>query len=331
MAGIDPNDVIQRYADVLEDAPNHPAIRDEAELPHPKEVVKRVILHLVKNAKPDADLSSLRVAIFSLADFQTLTAAEKHAIKIFEGGAEDDLDELSAASGAYTAILKRAEAEREQLAEELDAIQHRQFTIDLIELSRWPTMAAPWSTTGKGETWVWGDFFVLFQTNPKVLGEVLSKVLKMDEMKNLALSYPYAATVFYRLDKSPHGASSRPVLSVGLEAVDYEKVQGVSRQAKSDPELRKPVIGLFNAGVRMNFGRYGGDLRADLVREVLFEQIERHLPVTGKPRLIGTIDDAHGHPDTGLPAKRKAGSVWPYVLFGGAILAGLVLFGWVRT
>ena len=37
----------------------------------------------------------------------------------------------------------------------------------LLELTKWPNLPAPWSSVDSGETWVWGDFFLIFQKKPK--------------------------------------------------------------------------------------------------------------------------------------------------------------------
>lgn len=42
----------------------------------------------------------------------------------------------------------------------------------LLELTKWPTLPAPWSSIDGGETWVWGDFFVSFQKKPKTVLEL---------------------------------------------------------------------------------------------------------------------------------------------------------------
>jgi hypothetical protein len=39
----------------------------------------------------------------------------------------------------------------------------------LLELTKWPTLPAPWSSVDNGETWGWGDFFLTFQKKPKTV------------------------------------------------------------------------------------------------------------------------------------------------------------------
>jgi len=76
-----------------------------------------------------------------------------------------------------------------------------------LELTKWPTLPDPWSSVDAGETWVWGDFFLTFQKKPKT---VLDLIMEMQGKKAeyRGMTYHYAMSVFYRIDRNPHGPST---------------------------------------------------------------------------------------------------------------------------
>lgn len=190
---------------------------------------------------------------------------------------------------------------------------------ELLEVASMPSLPAPWSSVDSGETWIWGDFFLTFQRKPKVAFDVLMEMLgKKDRYQRIV--HQYAMSVFYRVAKSPHGPSHRPIMTVALEQVDIKEGKKVIQGAK--PELRKwlarlltsltedsgddmgpLMIGLFRNGAHANFGEYDGAIDRAAVRERFFDILRPQLGVSGKPKLIGNLAQAHGHPETGLPSK----------------------------
>ena len=160
---------------------------------------------------------------------------------------------------------------------------------ELIDLTTWPTLPSPWSSSDPGETWIIGDFFAFLQKDPEPLGEVLERKAR-GRATPTGMRYHYALTVFYRLACNPHGPSIRPVMTVALEQVDM----GGGKQA--------PVfIGVFLRKEHVNLGQYDGPLDAASARAVLLANAFS-FGITGEPRLLGDIAAAKGHPDTGLPA-----------------------------
>lgn len=47
-----------------------------------------------------------------------------------------------------------------------------------IGLNELPSLPAPWSGIDAGEAWVWGDFFMTFQKEPRMYMEVLQEALQ---------------------------------------------------------------------------------------------------------------------------------------------------------
>lgn len=86
----------------------------------------------------------------------------------------------------------------------------------LMDLAKYPTMAAPWSSVDAGETWVWGDFFLIFQKKPEPIIKALTGILG-EKVEDWGLIYHYSMSVFYRRDRNPHGPSACPIMVIALE------------------------------------------------------------------------------------------------------------------
>lgn len=190
----------------------------------------------------------------------------------------------------------------------------------LIPLINWPSFPAPWSSSDAGETWIWGNFFFIFQKEPDIAAAVIMK-MNGGKPKKQALKYHYAMIAFYRLDRNPHGPSHQPIMAVGLEQTDMSMVGAIlgkdmaaQLQAEGVKKMGPLMIGLFTAEKRSNLGHYEGDTSPQAVKKVFFEIFASLLPVSGQPKKIGSLVDAHGHPETGLPAQKKKSGCAPVLL-----------------
>lgn len=182
---------------------------------------------------------------------------------------------------------------------------------ELLEMLTFPSMPLIWASADKGETWVWGDYFFTFQKNPPLVANALA-ASQGNAPVNPALKYHYAMCVFYRRDRCPHGGSARPIMAIGLEQVDYSKVESMlgkkAARATRAEGLDGPgglVLGMFVNNTRYNLGAYDGVLNRTAVQSRFTSILMQEFSFTGKPQKIGTLDDAHGHPLTGMPAKEK--------------------------
>lgn len=171
-------------------------------------------------------------------------------------------------------------------------------------------MPIPMQSCDPGEAWVWGNFFATLQKNPKVMSQHMQAMAGMPVTESFPMTYPYAMTVFYDKAKNPHGPSSRPVLCVGLEQMDYDALNALpggdtvllgGKQSGKGPL----VVGVFHGGGRANLGEFDGVVSADSARERFFAVIRSQLGLSGEPVRIGTIKDVFGHPNTGWPAQSE--------------------------
>ncbi len=192
-----------------------------------------------------------------------------------------------------------------------DSSMPQKSVFPLMELTKWPTLPAPWSSVDSGETWVWGDYFLTFQTKPKT---VLDLTMEMQGKKAeyRGMIYHYAMSVFYRIDRNPHGPSHRPIMTVALEQADMgmlAKILGSEAgellQSEDGSKMGPQMIGLFTGETRFNLGDYDGEQSPQAVKRRFFEILGRQLEVDSQPKLIGDLAQTHGHTETGLPAKKK--------------------------
>ena len=177
----------------------------------------------------------------------------------------------------------------------------------LLESVITPTLPALWTSTDAGETWVWGDFFMMLQKEPVTTEESLCEEAGKPA-PDKRLFYPYVMTAFYRLDRNPHGPSFRPVVVASLEQSDqnsFREFMGKLGAKMRPPDGRKwgvPFLCMFTPDRHVNFGVYPGDLEdRETVRAHFFAMLGEYLGLDGQPRMIGTMADAPGHPETGLP------------------------------
>ena len=162
---------------------------------------------------------------------------------------------------------------------------------ELIELQKFPSMAAPWSSQDEGETWIWDCYFGTIQKHPPSIASLIRKKIGEQEPQSGCIIYYYAMTIFYNKDKNPHGRSSRPILSVGIE--QFQMKEGAKN-------IHMPLkLGIFRSASRSNLGNYNGTLSIDDVRQNFFDVWKSELRLRGEPQKIGRIMDAYGHPRTG--------------------------------
>lgn len=182
----------------------------------------------------------------------------------------------------------------------------------LLELTKWPTLPAPWSSVDTGETWVWGYFFLIFQKKPKT---VLDLTIEMQGKKAeyRGMTYHSAMSVFYRIDRNPHGPSHRPIMTVALEQADMDMLAkklgneaGELLQAEGDSKMGPLMIGLFTGETRLNLGDYEGDTSSQAVKRRFFEKLGQQLGVSGQPKMISDLTQAHeGTRKRSYPQRRK--------------------------
>lgn len=201
----------------------------------------------------------------------------------------------------------------------------QQPVFPLLELTKYPTMPAPWSSADNGETWVWGDFFLTFQKNPKTVFDVTMEMQGKKDRYH-GITYHYAISVFYHRNKNPHGPSSRPVMVIALEQANIGAMAGILGIETDSNGMGPLMVGLFTGEARANLGQYNGETGPDAIKRHFFGILGRQLGLAGQPRIIGSLAQAYGHPETGMPPKeQKKGCALPALCLGIICLGALGL------
>ncbi|MDR3154041.1 MAG: hypothetical protein LBW85_07185 [Deltaproteobacteria bacterium] len=170
-------------------------------------------------------------------------------------------------------------------------------------------MPAPWTGADEGETWVWGDFFMTFQTAPSTIySHFLQSEGRKDDGAEADMTFLFAMTVFWRLDINPHGPTSYPILSVALWDPDSgghgPKIFWPEDENASGP--RPLLVWLFDSCPQPELrSYYKVDRDAGNVKRLFFKIIGKELGVSGQPKKIGTMTEAFGHPETGLSLRKR--------------------------
>lgn len=242
----------------------------------------------------------------------------QHAMNGSDGMDNDNKRGFSGLSDLTSDARSIPQAQSHQISPQTSAPQNTVFA--LLELTKWPTLPAPWSSVDDGETWVWGDYFLTFQKKPKTVLD-LAMEMQQKRAEHRGITYHYAMSVFYRIDRNPHGPSHRPIMTVALEQADMGmladmlgNLAGEHIQAEVGSKMGPLMICLFVGEARLNLGEYEGDTNPQVVKRRFFEILGRQLGVSGQPKMIGDLAQAHGHPDTGLPAKKKNSGCAPMIL-----------------
>lgn len=200
---------------------------------------------------------------------------------------------------------------------------------ELISMTQWPTMPAPFSSVDGGESWIWGDYLAVMQNRPITIATTMRQMTGAEAIP-IAIEYPYAMTVFYQKPKNPYGPSSRPVMVATIEKLNVRAVSQLHGGSTIADDVSTPLVkGIFLAGGRMNLGDFDEILSADTARAYFFEVIGSHLQLPGSPARLGTIKDVFGNSITGWPAvpeKMKKGSGCLAVLALGGVTAFYALF-----
>ena len=190
----------------------------------------------------------------------------------------------------------------------------------LIATTQFPTMPALLSSCEPGEAWVWGDYVLTVQVQPKTVAHSMHQLSGVQEAYIQPIGYPCAVTVYYRKDRNPHGPSSRPILVICIEKLNSHADDLMRAKGFSPPDLgpkgRPTMIGLFSSTTRSNLGIYNGQDDISSMRDHLFSIIAERIHPDGDPVQIGAISHIHGHPSTGWPAlaKKNSGCVFLFIL-----------------
>ena len=169
---------------------------------------------------------------------------------------------------------------------------------ELISLLDLPTLPIAFSSRlygqqAKGCILANEEFYVVFESYPLVVAQ-MTQLMTSKRFDPIPIKYLYAASVFYRKSRNPHGPSSRPIYVFCLEYTEFTcamKPQGfwatLTGESKEPAEVFDAVF--FGSG-RMNLGKVPNDFTDESALEHLMEGICEKLGVTRRSfREVGPL------------------------------------------
>ncbi len=137
------------------------------------------------------------------------------------------------------------------------------------------------------------EFYVVFESYPLVVKQ-MAELMAQKRFDPVPIEYLYAASVFYRKSRNPHGPSSRPIFVFCLEYTEFTcamKSQGLwdslSGKAKEPAEVFDAFF--FGTG-RVNMGKVPNHFTEASALEHLMRSACTKLGVPrGSFRLIGPL------------------------------------------
>lgn len=192
----------------------------------------------------------------------------------------------------------------------------------LVQLTKLPSVPAPFSTDGNGEYWSWDKYFMTYQKNPKTMLETIY-AMQGKSAPTIPIKYHYALSVYYHLNHNPYGPSQRPLLIYTIEQGDIStlvELVGGDKSSPGDP-LQNPgglttMLCKFERSTHYNLGDYDGEISDGEVRKKFFAMMRDDLRPNDSPVHHGNLADAWGHENSGLPAKSKKGGCLTEVIAG---------------
>lgn len=168
----------------------------------------------------------------------------------------------------------------------------------LISLLDTPTLPVAFSSrqrhrNPKGSIQANEDFYVVFESYPLVVKQ-MAQLMSEQRFDPLPIEYLYAASVFYRKSRNPHGPSSRPIYAFCLEYTEFTcamKPQGLWDSLSGKPkEPAEVFLAYFQGRGRINMGLFPNHFTDASALELLMTGICEQLGVArGKFREIGPL------------------------------------------
>ncbi len=208
-------------------------------------------------------------------------------------------------------------------------------------------MPAVWATIDEGETWVWGDYFLVLQEYPETVAVHAAKEAGEVPPKQPML-FPYVLSVFYRYDKSLYSPSGKPVCLFMIECPDIDSRDKYMGAKSADAFLsslgkdgQKPDYRQVWSDGKDDARLYEGSFEQNSVRSFFFKEFKTLFKVKGVPRFQGALKDAlmgqenekggkeyrperlSSGDDDGAPKKKS--SKWFYIAIVILVIIGFVL------
>lgn len=193
---------------------------------------------------------------------------------------------------------------------------------------RMASCPAPWSSIDEGELWLEENYFMTLQKFPlSALALEESEGGRPASPFNMPIVYPFALLVYHKIDKDH--PKVLPILALTIETTNYGNELSESVISEIDQHVpirhvldnRKPPIFfcMFEKDIHSNFGKYKGGMDRDSICDLFFEKLDSILHFANPPEKIGTMADAFGNPQTGVPEYLRENALYSWIEYNSDI------------
>jgi hypothetical protein len=205
----------------------------------------------------------------------------------------------------------------------------------LLEPSRLINMPTPKNSIDGGEAWVIGDYYGLTLNRPIPMYQSIESATGIACAPSIGIEHRTALSVFYKHDRNPHGPSVRPIAVYSVErfvipsGLNNAAGSGIDGPPGTRGQTEYMMCKYYN-GRHSNYGACQGDGSTQSDRDQLMHQFLVDFGLSDRPKLIGSIVDIEGHPETGVPRKTSSSNsekrgCLPLLALAGLASAALIL------
>lgn len=157
----------------------------------------------------------------------------------------------------------------------------------LISLMDTPSLPIAFSSSRrnpdpKGRILASDDFYVVFESYPLVVKQ-MAQLMSEKRFDLIPIEYLYAASVFYRKSRNPHGPSARPIYAFCLEYTEFTcamKPRGLWDALSGKPkEPAEVFFAYFHGRGRVNLGKLPNNFTEASALDILLTGICERLGV----------------------------------------------------
>lgn len=150
---------------------------------------------------------------------------------------------------------------------------------ELISFISTPTLPAAYSSRLTRGACLWmfhaDEFYAVIDQQPICVEQSMQLMATGKFNRDYDMQYVYAASLYYRPSRNPHGPSKRPIYVAALEhcrfSCEYEQPGFFGRIMGAKPRPLSVFLGLFTANGHENFGVRDNQFTHESARTVLLE------------------------------------------------------------
>jgi hypothetical protein len=185
---------------------------------------------------------------------------------------------------------------------------------ELIKMTEWGSLPLAYSSyhhrgglAQRGRVMLSQDYYLVFEPRPCTVNQVMAVKEAMLEGKSVQLpksfvEHLYAASVYYRKSRNPHGPSQRTIFAFCLEyselSCEMRPQSEAEIKAGKEPSPTHVFVAYFHGKGRNNAGQVRNDFTDDSAFDLLMASACTVLGLTRDDfRHLGTLAYGHDAPE----------------------------------